>query len=52
MGLNWGYALATLALTEQGFLLTTAHFASQSNFLWKLVCTRTTFLMKSLSLQH
>jgi|GEM_PF-1335793 len=47
-----GHALASLALTEQWFLLTTAHFASQSNFLWKLVCIRTTFLMKSLSLQY
>ena len=33
-------------------MLTTAHFTLQSNFLRKLVCIRTTFLMKSLSLQH
>ena len=46
-----GHALASLALTEQWFLLTTAHFASQSKFLRKLVCNRTTFLMKSLSLR-
>ena len=47
-----GHALANLALTEQWFMLTTAHFALQSNFLRKLVCIRTTFLMKSLSLQY
>ena len=51
IGLKRGHALASLALTEQWFLLTTAHFASQSNFLRKLVCNRTTFLMKSLSLR-
>ena len=45
------HAPANLALTEQWFLLTTAHFASPSNFLRKLVCIRTTFLMKSLSLR-
>jgi len=33
-------------------MLTTAHFALQSNFLRKLVCIRTTFLMKSLSLRY
>ena len=32
-----GHAPASLALTEQWFLLTTAHFASQSKFLRKLV---------------
>ena len=47
-----GHAPANFALTEQWFMLTTAHFALQSNFLRKLVCIRTTFLMKSLSLQH
>ena len=46
------HAPANLALTEQWFLLTTAHFASPSNFLRKLVCIRTTFLMKSLSLRY
>ena len=51
IGLKSGYALANFALTEQWFLITTAHFASQSKFLRKLVCIRTTFLMKSLSLQ-
>ena len=51
IGLKSGHALANLALTEQWFLITTAHFASQSKFLRKLVCIRTTFLMKSLSLQ-
>ena len=52
IGLKFGHALANFALTEQWFMLTTAHFASQSNFLQKLVCIRTTFLMKSLSLWH
>ncbi len=47
-----GHAPANFALTEQWFMLTTAHFALQSNFLRKLVCIRTTFLMKSLSLQY
>ena len=51
-GLKFGHAPANFALTEQWFMLTTAHFASQSNFLRKLVCIRTTFLMKSLSLQY
>ena len=49
--LKLGHAPANLALTEQWFLITTAHFASQSKFLRKLVCIRTTFLMKSLSLR-
>jgi len=43
---------ASFALIEQWFMLTTAHFATQSNFLRKLVCIRTTFLMKSLSLRY
>ena len=51
IGLKSGHAPANFALTEQWFLITTAHFASQSKFLRKLVCIRTTFLMKSLSLQ-
>ena len=50
-GFKQGHAPANLASTEQWFLLTTAHFASQSKFLRKLVCNRTTFLMKSLSLR-
>jgi len=52
IGLKFGHAPAKFALTEQWFMLTTAHFASQSNFLRKLVCIRTTFLMKSLSLRY
>ena len=32
MGLYSGHAPANLAMTEQWFLLTTAHFALQSNF--------------------
>ena len=51
MASEQGHASANLASTEQWFLLTTAHFASQSKFLRKLVCNRTTFLMKSLSLR-
>ena len=35
--LKRGHALAKLALTEQWFMLTTAHFALQSNFYEKLV---------------
>jgi len=35
--LKSGHAPANLALTEQWFLITTAHFASQSKFLRKLV---------------
>ena len=52
IGLKFRQAPANFALTEYWFMLTTAHFASQSNFLRKLVCIRTTFLMKSLSLRH
>ena len=52
IGLKFGHAPANFALTEQWFMLTTAYFASQSNFLRKLVCIRTTFLMKSLSLRY
>ena len=51
IGLKPGHALANFALTEQWFMLTTAHFASQSKFLRKLVCIRTTFHVKSLSLR-
>ena len=51
IGLKSGHAPANFATTEQWFLITTAHFASQSKFLRKLVYIRTTFLMKSLSLR-
>ena len=51
MASEQGHASANLASTDQWFLLTTDHFASQSKFLRKLVCNRTTFLMKSLSLR-
>ena len=37
IGLKFGHALANFALTEQWFMLTTAHFALQSNFYEKLV---------------